>query len=165
MLKRIFSMLAVIGLLLVPIREAAAQDGNLKGLVQDETGAPIAGAFVTVKGETRGVMTDEDGHFQLSVKPTDVLIFSFLGYNDEEITVGNQKDILVKMVPQANQLDEVVMVAYGAQKKASVIGSISSVDVAQLQVPVGQLSTGLAGKLAGVVAVQHSGEPGSSAEF
>ncbi len=165
MLKKIFSMLAVIGLLLVPIREAAAQDGNLKGLVQDETGAPIAGAFVTVKGETRGVMTDEDGHFQLSVKPTDVLIFSFLGYNDEEITVGNQKDILVKMVPQANQLDEVVMVAYGAQKKASVIGSISSVDVAQLQVPVGQLSTGLAGKLAGVVAVQHSGEPGSSAEF
>ena len=165
MLKRIFSMLAVIGLLLVPIREAAAQDGNLKGLVQDETGAPIAGAFVTVKGETRGVMTDEDGHFQLSVKPTDVLIFSFLGYNDEEITVGGQKDILVKMVPQANQLDEVVMVAYGAQKKASVIGSISSVDVAQLQVPVGQLSTGLAGKLAGVVAVQHSGEPGSSAEF
>ena len=165
MLKRIFSMLAVIGLLLVPIREAAAQDGNLKGLVQDETGAPIAGAFVTVKGETRGVMTDEDGHFQLSVKPTDVLIFSFLGYNDEEITVGDQKDILVKMVPQANQLDEVVMVAYGAQKKASVIGSISSVDVAQLQVPVGQLSTGLAGKLAGVVAVQHSGEPGSSAEF
>ena len=165
MLKRIFSMLAVIGLLLVPIREAAAQDGNLKGLVQDETGAPIAGAFVTVKGETRGVMTDEDGHFQLSVKPTDVLIFSFLGYNDEEITVGDRKDILVKMVPQANQLDEVVMVAYGAQKKASVIGSISSVDVAQLQVPVGQLSTGLAGKLAGVVAVQHSGEPGSSAEF
>ena len=78
MLKRIFSMLAVIGLLLVPIREAAAQDGNLKGLVQDETGAPIAGAFVTVKGETRGVMTDEDGHFQISIKPTDVLIFSFL---------------------------------------------------------------------------------------
>ena len=86
-------------------------------------------------------------------------------YDDDEVSVRDQKEILVKLTPQANQLEEVVMVAYGAQKKASVIGSITSVEADQLKAPIGQLSTGLAGKLAGVVAVQHSGEPGSSAEF
>jgi len=165
MLKRICSLLAALALLLVYCQESAAQGSNITGLVLDETETPIAGAFVTVKGETRGAMTDDAGRFEISVKPTDVLIFSFLGYEDQEISVGSRKDIRVKMVPQANQLEEVVMVAYGAQKKASVIGSISTVDSEQLKAPIGQLSTGLAGKLAGVVAVQHSGEPGSSAEF
>ena len=141
------------------------QSREVRGTVIDETDQPVAGAFVTVKGETRGAMTDGAGRFSISVKPSDFLIVSFLGYSDEEVPVGSQKDILVKLVPQENQLEEVVMVAYGAQKKASVIGSITTVDVGQLQAPIGQLSTGLAGKLAGVVAVQHSGEPGSSAEF
>ena len=165
MLKRICSLLAVLGLLLAFCQEAVAQNSNVKGQVLDETDTPVAGAFITVKGETRGVMTDDNGRFEIRVKPTDVLIVSFLGYEDDEITVGSREEILVKLTPQANQLEEVVMVAYGAQKKASVIGSISTVDAEQLKAPVGQLSTGLAGKLAGVVAVQHSGEPGSSAEF
>ena len=142
-----------------------AQTRNVKGTVLDETDAPVAGAFVTVKGETRGVMTDGAGRFEISVKPEDILIVSFLGYDDDEVSVRDQKEILVKLTPQANQLEEVVMVAYGAQKTASVIGSITSVEADQLKAPIGQLSTGLAGKLAGVVAVQHSGEPGSSAEF
>ncbi len=144
---------------------ATAQNRSVKGTVLDETDTPVAGAFVTVKGETRGAMTDNAGRFEISVKGSDVLIVSFLGYEDEEVPVGEQKELLVKLVPQANQLEEVVMVAYGAQKKASVIGSITSVDAEQLKAPIGQLSTGLAGKLAGVVAVQHTGEPGSSAEF
>ena len=163
MLKKLsFSVLL---LLLGFCLEVSAQSRDVKGKVLDETDQPVAGAFVTVKGETRGVMTDGAGRFEISVKASDVLVFSFLGYEDEEISVGTQNDILVKMVPQANQLEEVVMVAYGAQKKASVIGSITTVDAAQLAAPIGTLSTGLAGKLAGVVAVQHSGEPGSSAEF
>lgn len=144
---------------------ALAQSLGVKGRVLDEQDTPVAGAFITVKGETRGVMTDEAGRFSIDVRPDDVLIVSFLGYEDEEVPVGARQDILVKLVPQANQLDEVVMVAYGAQKKASVIGSITTVDAQQLQAPIGQLSTSLAGKLAGVVAVQHTGEPGSSAEF
>ena len=142
-----------------------AQTRNVKGTVLDENDTPLAGAFVTVKGETRGSMTDGAGRFELSVKNTDVLVVSFLGYEDEEVPVRDLKELLVKLVPQSNQLEEVVMVAYGAQKKASVIGSITTVDAQQLQAPMGTLSTGLAGKLAGVVAVQHSGEPGSSAEF
>ncbi len=163
MIKKL-SLLAMLLILTLGL-DVSAQNRNVKGKVIDETDAPVAGAFVTVKGETRGVMTDGAGRFDISVKPTDYLIVSFLGYEDEEVPVNSQTDMLVKLVPQANQLDEVVMVAYGAQKKASVIGSITSVDAEVLKAPIGQLSTGLAGKLAGVVAVQHTGEPGSSAEF
>lgn len=141
------------------------QSREVRGTVIDETDQPVAGAFVTVKGETRGAMTDGAGKFTISVKSSDVLIVSFLGYGDEEVPVGSQKDILVKMVPQENQLEEVVMVAYGAQRKASVIGSITSVDMEQLKVPVGQLSSTLAGKLAGIVVMQHTGEPGAGADF
>lgn len=158
-----FAAALLLGILLPAV--ASGQSREVKGTVIDETDQPVAGAFVTVKGETRGAMTDGAGRFSISVKKTDVLIVSFLGYSDEEVPVGDQKDILVKLVPQENQLEEVVMVAYGAQRKASVIGSITTVGAEQLQAPIGQLSTGLAGKLAGVVAVQHSGEPGSSAEF
>lgn len=157
-------LLAVVIGIMIPVT-TLAQNREVKGTVLDETDQPVAGAFVTVKGETRGAMTDGAGRFAISVKSSDVLIVSFLGYEDEQVPVGTQKDILVKLVPQENQLEEVVMVAYGAQKKASVIGSITTVDAGQIKAPIGQLSTGLAGKLAGVVAVQHSGEPGSSAEF
>ena len=165
LLKRLSSLALVLVCFLAFLPDAAAQSHGVKGIVLDETDAPVAGAFVTVKGETRGVMTDGAGRFEISVKPSDILIVSFLGYEDEQVPVRDQRDLLVKLVPQANQLEEVVMVAYGAQKKASVIGSITTVDAEVLKAPIGQLSTGLAGKLAGVVAVQHSGEPGSSAEF
>ena len=144
---------------------ALAQNREVAGTVLDETGAPVAGAYIVVKGETRGALTDVDGKFTLKVKPSDVLTASFLGYEDLSLPVGSAAELVFRLVPQANQLEEVVKVAYGAQRKASVIGSISTVEAQQLQAPMGNLSTGLAGKLAGVVAVQRTGEPGSSADF
>ena len=144
---------------------AFAQDRNVSGVVLDETDQGVPGAYVVVKGETRGAMTDDQGRFNISVSPTDVLVASFLGYIDEEITVGDQTKLTIKLVPAANELEEVVKVAYGTQRKASVIGSISTVDMGTLAQPTGNLSTGLAGKLAGVVAMQRTGEPGASAEF
>ena len=144
---------------------AFAQDRNVTGIILDETDTGIAGAYVVVKGETRGAMTDDKGRFNIAVSPSDVLIASFLGYSDEEVTVGDQTKLTIKLIPAANELEEVVKVAYGTQRKASVIGSISSVDMGTLAQATGNLSTGLAGKLAGVVAMQRSGEPGASAEF
>ena len=163
--KFCFAAAAAWLLLLAFATESAAQTRPVQGRVLDETDTPVAGAFITVKGESRGVMTDDAGRFDINVKSSDVLIVSFLGYEDEEVTVGTQDNIPVKLTPQKNQLEEVVMVAYGAQKKASVIGSITTADVQQLAAPIGQLSTGLAGKLADIVAVQKTGEPGSSADF
>lgn len=144
---------------------ANAQDRNVSGVILDETDTGIAGAYVVVKGETRGAMTDDQGRFNISVSPSDVLVASFLGYMDEEVKIGDQTKLTIKLVPAENELEGVVKVAYGTQRKASVIGSISSVDVKAITAPIGQLSTGLAGKLAGVVAMQRSGEPGASAEF
>ncbi|MBR1894121.1 MAG: carboxypeptidase-like regulatory domain-containing protein, partial [Bacteroidales bacterium] len=158
-------LLTLLAAFLCSLGAALAQGRDVKGTVLDENDQGIAGAYVLVKGETRGAMTDNNGRFTLNVKSTDILVVSFLGYADEEVKVGDQRDLTVKLTPVENTLQEVVKVAYGTQRKASVIGSISSISAEQLQVPVGQLSTGLAGKLAGVVAVQHTGEPGSSAEF
>ena len=144
---------------------AFAQDRNVTGIILDETDTGIAGAYVVVKGETRGAMTDDQGRFNISVSPSDVLVASFLGYMDEEVTVGEQTNLTIKLIPQANELEEVVKVAYGTQRKASVIGSISTVDMGTLAQSQGNLSTSLAGKLAGVVAIQKTGEPGASADF
>ncbi len=144
---------------------ANAQDRNVSGVILDETDTGIAGAYVVVKGETRGAMTDDQGRFNISVSPSDVLVASFLGYLDEEVKVGDQTKLTIKLVPAENELEGVVKVAYGTQRKASVIGSISTVDMGVLQQSQGNLSTSLAGKLAGVVAIQKTGEPGASADF
>ena len=144
---------------------ASAQDRNVSGVILDETDQGIPGAYVVVKGETRGAMTDDQGRFNISVSPNDVLVASFLGYLDEEVKVGDQTKLTIKLVPAANELDGVVKVAYGTQRKASVIGSIATVDMGTLAQSQGNLSTSLAGKLAGVVAIQKTGEPGASADF
>ena len=138
---------------------------TITGIVVDESNLGIPGAYVVVKNETRGSITDVDGKFTLDVKDSDILQVTFLGYQDQEVKVGNQTFITIKMVPSEDMLDEVTFVAYGAQRKASVIGSISTIKADALSSPAGQLSTGLAGKLAGVVSMQRTGEPGAGSDF
>ena len=144
-----------------------AQSGKLtvEGTVLDELGEPMIGAGVLVKNTVIGVITDLDGHYSITVDAAGgggILVFSSLGYDDQEIPVNSRTEINVQMQLQSTALDEVVVVGYGTQKRESVVGSIATVDATQLKVPSAQLSTGLAGQLAGVVAVQKSGQPGSS---
>ena len=134
---------------------------TITGVVVDETNLGIPGAYVVVKNETRGSITDVEGKFSLDVKTGDVLQVTFLGYQDQEDKVEDQKNLTIKMVPSEDLLDEVTFVAYGAQRKASVIGSISTIKADALASPAGQLSSGLAGKLAGIVSLQRTGEPGA----
>ena len=138
---------------------------TITGVVVDETNLGIPGAYVVVKNETRGSITDVEGKFSLDVKTGDVLQITFLGYQDQEVKVGDQKTLTIKMVPSEDLLDEVTFVAYGAQRKASVIGSISTIKADALASPAGQLSSGLAGKLAGIVSLQRTGEPGAGSDF
>lgn len=154
-------------LLLLSVTSLIAADNLrvLKGTVMDEYNEGVPGAAVVVKGGTRGVITDIDGKFILEVSDKDILVVSFLGYEDEEVPVGTQTELKIKLAPVTNYLDEVTVVAYGSQKKASVIGSISTIDSKALRSPVGQLSTNLAGKLAGVVSMQRTGEPGAGSDF
>lgn len=138
---------------------------TLKGKVLDDLGEPLPGAAIIVVGSTRGVTTDLDGSFELEVSPADKLNFSFLGMQDQTISVGNQRMLVVKLLPKVDELQEVTVVAFGKQKKESVIGAITSLDASNLKLPVAKLSTSLAGQLAGIVSIQNNPEPGTSAQF
>ena len=146
-------------LLVVPV---LAQTKTVKGVVyEEETGETMPGVLVTVSGSTRGAQTDLDGSFELSgVKPTDKLKFETLGKQTQILDVGDLSNFIVKMKNAANELDEVTVVAFGKQRKESVIGSITAIDVETLKVPSSNLTTALAGNVAGVIAYQRSGEPG-----
>ena len=105
----------LLGLLAVEAWGAPPKKVTVTGTVLDDTDLPIPGAAVMVRGSSRGVITDNDGQFSIDVSPHDVLIFQFLGFEDEEVKVGDQLNIIVKMRTIASALDEVTVVAYGAQ--------------------------------------------------
>ena len=161
-LAAVFSLL-----LMMQAPEASAQSGKMTvtGVVLDEFGDPMIGAGVLLKNTVVGVTTNLDGEYSITVDAIGgggVLIFSSIGYAEQEIAINGREVINVQMQPDTTTLDEVVVVGYGTQKRESVVGAIATVDVSNIKVPSAQLSTGLAGQLAGVVAVQKSGQPGSS---
>lgn len=136
------------------------------GKVIDSKGQGLAGTTISVKGGSRGVITDIDGSFAIEVSDTDILIFSYLGMQDCSVKVGNQKEMLITMQEQIDMLEEVTVVAFAKQKKESVISSITSVKPGELKVPSSNLTTSLAGRISGLIAYQRSGEPGQdNAEF
>lgn len=146
-------------------QQAQSKGRVITGKVVDETGEGIPGATVIVKGSPRGVMTDFDGAFSIQANPTDNLEVQFLGMESQVVGVGKNRTLLITLRPKTEELEEVTVVAYGKQRKESVVGAISTIDVNSLKVPVGNLSTSLAGKLAGIVVMQRSGEPGAGADF
>lgn len=163
-----FKKIAMTLALILNAVAAVAQTKTVKGVIyEEETGEPMPGATVSVEGSTRGVMTDLDGSFELTgVKPTDKLKFECLGKETQVLQVGTMTNFVVKLKNAANELDEVTVVAFGKQRKESVIGSISTVDVKTLKVPSSNLTTALAGNVAGVIAYQRTGEPGQdNADF
>lgn len=142
------------------------QQKEIKGVVLDETNAPVAGATVTVKGETRGCITDVDGRFSISVKPGSELLVNFLGYETLVIKVTSESVYNVQLKLKTDELEEVTVVAFAKQKKESVISSVSTIKPAELKMPSSNLTTALAGRVAGLIAYQTSGEPGrDNAQF
>ncbi|WP_341224363.1 TonB-dependent receptor [uncultured Arcticibacterium sp.] len=156
-LKNVFSVLC---LLLFVLQVEAAQ--SISGKVTDENGEGLPGVSVIEKGTTKGTTTDLEGNFKLETSSSNsVLVFSFIGYKSQELVAGNQSVINVSMVPDAAQLEEVVVVGYGTQKKETVVGSVASVQGAELiKSPAVNVSNSIAGRIPGVVAVNRSGEPG-----
>jgi TonB-linked SusC/RagA family outer membrane protein len=143
-----------------------SKGNTITGTVVDENGEPIPGATITVKGTTRGVITDMDGTFSIQATPENQLEISYLGYQKVTMPVGNQTRVSVTLTPNVNELDEVTVVAFTKQKKESVIGAISTVNVKDLRVPSSNLTTSFAGKVAGMISYQTSGEPGQdNAQF
>ena len=156
-MKRLYVLLPV---LLFIIGSVSAQQGMVRGrVVEQESGEPLPGVTIMIEKSTRGVTTDIDGTFEIRAASTDKLIFSFLGMETQVIEVKDQRFIEVVMRLVTSELDEVTIVAFGKQKKESVIGSISTVSPKELKAPTSNLTTALAGKMAGVIAYQRSGEP------
>ena len=147
----------------VPRVAEKAVSRTLSGVVRDDKGATIVGATVVVKGTTTGVTTDIDGNYSLTVPAsTRQVTFSFPGYGMKKIAVKDSELFkLVTLVDASNELEDVVVVGFGVQKKESLVGAVQSVKPSELQVSSSNLSTSFAGKIAGVIAVQKTGEPGA----
>lgn len=144
-------------------------DSVLAGRIVDTTGLGIIGASVSIKGTSTGTITDMAGKFSLTVPAQEVvLVVTSVGYVTKEVSVSvlNTNDIEIVLTPATKNEDDVVVVAFGKQKKESVISAISTVTPSDLKIPSSNLTTAFAGRLSGVIAYQRSGEPGlDNAQF
>lgn len=142
-----------------------AQKVPVSGTVSDQTG-PVIGASVIEKGTTNGTMTDNDGHFTLTVSKGAVIEISSIGYRTQEITVGAQTNFTVTLSEDNEFLDEVVVVGYGSMKKSDLAGASVSMKESDLKGSIiSSLDQSLQGRAAGVTAVTTSGAPGSSSSI
>lgn len=140
----------------------SAQNISVTGTVMDSSGEPLVGANVMVKDNNNlhGVSTDIDGRFELEVPENSFLEISFIGFITQTVKVTGRQDLRIVLAEDANLMDEVVVVGFGTQKKESVVGAITAIKSEELQVPVRSLSNSLGGRVAGIISVQSSGEPG-----
>lgn len=150
-------------ILLLSVMLFAQTKQRVTGVIKDDKGAPAANVSVTVKGSTTGATTDAGGSFALDVPNQQaILVISYIGFQTQEISVGSRKAFDVSLVPGNAQLDAVIVVGYGTQKKVTVTGAVASVKGADLEKsPNVNLSNSLAGRLPGITAIQSSGEPGA----
>ncbi|SFC10980.1 TonB-linked outer membrane protein, SusC/RagA family [Flagellimonas taeanensis] len=137
---------------------------QVSGTVTDNTGLPMIGATVLVKGTTQGTVTDFDGKYSIQAGPADVLVFSFVGFLKTERTVGDQTVVDVVLEVDSQQLDEVVLVGYGTQKKSDLSGSVASIKEDEIKsFPVASAEQTLQGKVSGVQIIQSNAAPGGAA--
>ncbi len=139
-----------------------AQQLPVSGKVVDQNGEGLPGATVVVKGTTQGTTTDLNGGFSLNVDASAVLSVSYVGYATQDVNVGGQSTLQIQMQVDAEQLEEVVVVGYGEQKKVNLTGSVAVIDAKDLaKQAVFQTSQALQGISPGLTAIQSSGQPGS----
>src|SRR5690606_5643347 len=149
-MKTKFSLILTLCLVLVA-QITFAQQKSVSGTVSDESGLPLPGVNILVKGTTTGTQTDFDGKYSINAKAGDVLSFTYVGLKAQEITVGASNTVNVTLMEDASVLDEVIVVGYGVQKKSEVTGAISSVSGADLQgLVTPSFESQLAGRAAGV---------------
>ena len=132
-----------------------------QGTVLDTQGQPVIGATVMVEGTQNGVMTDLDGNYTLTRVPEGATIrFMCMGYVEQVKTYKGEKNLNAILYEDSESLEEAVAVAFGTQRKESVVGAVTSVKPAQLKAPTSNLTTTLAGNVAGIISYQRTGEPG-----
>ena len=144
-----------------------AQNTIIKGVVLDEESNPIIGANILDRDNSKnGTITDFDGNFEISINLNAYIEVSYVGFTSQTLKVTDGKDLKITLISDYQNLDEVTIVAYGKQKKSSVIAAVTSINPEELRMPTSNLTTSLAGRVAGVISYQRSGEPGrDNAEF
>lgn len=159
-MKKIYILL----LLMASVFTAVAQQLTVSGTVLDETGETFPGVVVFAKDRPgAGTATDADGKFTIKVSKNDVLVFSFVGYEKQEIAITkDESNMVVNMAVGAQMLQETVVVGLGRQRKISTVGAITAVNTKDLQVPATNIQNMLGGRVPGVISIQRSGEPGKN---
>ena len=146
-------------------RAANPQPGTpVTGIVVDEKGAPLQGVSVTVKGSTTGTSTDSTGKFMIRVAKGATLVFSYIKYGTQELPVTDQKTVTISMTPTTSSMNDVVVVGYGTQRKATLTGSVAQISAAEIVTTKNEnIENMLTGKVPGLMIVQNTSEPGDFA--
>ena len=169
MKQKLFNFLTLTCVMLFVSQTAFAQSHVVTGLVVDDEGSPLPGVSVVIKGKAAqggGTVTSVDGKYAINAQPTDSLTFTYVGFTTMRKLVGKQTKIDIIMKEDATTLDETVVVAFAKQKKNSVIGSIQTINPDELKTPQSNLTATMAGRIAGIISYQRSGEPGrDNAQF
>ena len=153
--------------ILPAVAPAEVAENRVIGKVLDEDSKPMPGVNVTIKGTITGTTTDQEGMYKIAVADGNaVLVFSFIGYVKQEVTVGNKTDINVQLVADIGTLSEVVVVGYGVQKKKDLTGAVAQVKGEDLKnLPANDLGTALQGRIPGAFITTDSGQPGAGSQI
>ncbi|MDD4198934.1 MAG: TonB-dependent receptor [Paludibacter sp.] len=165
-MKKLIILFLIGGFILgnVASAQSTKKPVEVSGIVVDNQDAPLAGVTIIIKNQPGvGVSADLDGHFTIKVTPGEQLVFTFVGFVKQEYLVTKKEDKL-KIVMQADtkEIDEIVVVGLGSQKKVSVVGAISSINIKELETPATSINNMLGGRIPGVITMQYSGEPGKN---
>lgn len=152
---------------ITPKNTSFRADNIIYGWVGDKERNALPGANVSIKGTKVGTITDVNGNFKISAKSSDILLVSFIGYITKEVCVGKTNEqFKIILNPNISQLDEVVVTAWGKEKKTTVVGSVSTIRPKELRGPSSNLTSMLSGRISGLISYQTSGEPGrDNAQF
>lgn len=136
---------------------------NVQGTVTDDKGLPLTGVSIVIKGTQKGTTTNIEGRYVLDAAPNDILVFSMVGYESQEVRVNKKTVVDLQLSLSASSLSQVVVVGYGTTRKRDVTGSVGSVKMSDIQkAPIRSFEEALSGRLAGVTAVAADGQPGAS---
>ena len=143
-----------------------AQSYELKGSVVDETNAPLPGVNIIIEGTLNGVITDTNGEFTMLVSQNETLVFSFIGFNTQNLPITGQNNVKIILLEDTSELDEVVVIGYGTQRKSDVSASVASVDVEKMdKIAATGAQDALEGMVAGLSVNTLDGAPGSNPEI
>lgn len=160
--KKVLKRWLIIALLSLIPHLTFAQNIQVQGSIIDEMGETMIGVSVLVKGTAGGTITDSNGNFTVKVPSQGVLVISYVGYKTQEVKVNVKSALKISMEPDSQALEEVVVIAYGQQKKVTITGSVSNVNSKELlKSPSASLGNAISGKLPGLSTVQYSGVPGA----